>query len=269
MKPYHLFLIFTPVVIIFGFSFEVLDNNSTPTISKGKVFKDNLLELPLTLKGEKVIYHHAYSLVYNEEHEQAKWVAYVLNKKELSGTISREDNFREDPSVKSGTACNSDYLKCGYDRGHLAPAADMKWSEKAMSESFFYSNMSPQLAAFNRGIWKKLEEKVRDWALENDSILIVTGPILTAKNCSKKKTIGQNVVTVPEYYYKAILDFKKDKSKSIAFILPNQGSKLPLQNFVVSIDYLEKFSEIDFFYKLNDTQENKLEATVCKSCWSW
>ena len=267
MKLSHLFLIFTLAVIIFGFSFVFLDNK--PASSKSTVLKYNLLELPQTLEGEKVIYHHAYSLVYNEEHEQAKWVAYVLTKKELSGTISREDNFREDSSVSSGSACNSDYLKCGYDRGHLAPAADMKWSEKAMSESFFYSNMSPQLAEFNRGIWKKLEEKVRDWALENDSILIVTGPILTTKNCSKKETIGKNIVTVPEYYYKAILDFKKDKSKSIAFILPNDVSKLPLHNFVVSIDYLEKFSDIDFFYKLNDNLENKVEASVCKSCWSW
>jgi len=251
------------VFLILGFSFRFIDqtqNNKQSELS---------LEIPLVLKGEKIIHHAGYSFVYSEEHEQAKWIAYVLNNKELDGTFGRSDNFREDPSVSSGSASNLDYAKSGYDRGHLAPAADMKWSEKAMSESFYYSNMSPQLPAFNRGIWKKLEEKVRDWALENDSILIVTGPILSSKNQKKLATIGPNSVSVPEYYYKAILDFKKDKSKSIAFILPNKGSKMPLKSFVVTIDSLEKLSKIDFFYKLDNKIENNLESKICKECWTW
>ena len=251
------------VLLILGFSFRLIDqtqNNKQSELS---------LEIPLVLKGEKIIHHTGYSFVYSEDHEQAKWVAYVLNSKELNGIFDRSDNFREDPSVSSGSASNLDYAKSGYDRGHLAPAADMKWSEKAMSESFYYSNMSPQLPAFNRGIWKKLEEKVRDWALENDSILIVTGPILSFKKGIKQAAIGPNSVTVPVYYYKAILDFKKEKSKSIAFILPNQGSKMPLQSFMVSIDYLEKFSEIDFFYKLDDKLETSIESKFCKECWTW
>lgn len=251
------------VLLILVFSFRLIEQTQN---NKQSEFS---LEIPLVLKGEKIIHHAGYSFVYSEEHEQAKWVAYVLNSKELDGKFGRSDNFREDPSVSLGSASNLDYAKSGYDRGHLAPAADMKWSEKAMSESFFYSNMSPQLPAFNRGIWKKIEEKVRDWALENDSILIVTGPILPSKNEKKLATIGPNSVAVPEYYYKAILDFKKEKSKSIAFILPNKGSKMPLQSFMVSIDYLEKFSEIDFFYKLDDKIENNVESKICKECWTW
>jgi endonuclease G, mitochondrial len=251
------------VLLIFGFSFRSIDKLENTNISLLS------LEIPLVLKGEKLIKHIGYSLVYSEEHEQAKWVAYVLNKKELSGTFPRSDNFNEDPAVSSGSASNSDYSKSGYDRGHLAPAADMKWSEKAMSESFYYSNMSPQLPAFNRGIWKILEEKVRDWALENDSILIVTGPILPSKNEKKLATIGHNSVAVPKYYYKAILDFKKEKSKSIAFVLPNKGSKMPLKSFVVSIDSLEKLSKIDFFYKLDDKLETSIESKFCKECWTW
>ena len=250
-------------IVILGFSFRSIDkleNTNTSLLS---------LEIPLVLKGEKIINHAGYSFVYSEEHEQAKWVAYVLNNKELDGTFGRSDNFREDSSVYSGSASNLDYAKSGYDRGHLAPAADMKWSEKAMSESFYYSNMSPQLPAFNRGIWKILEEKLRDWALENDSILIVTGPILPSKNQKKLATIGPNSVTVPAYYYKAILDFKKEKSKSIAFVLPNKGSKLPLKSFVVTIDSLEKLSKIDFFYKLDDKLETKVESLTCKECWTW
>ncbi|MEN9913758.1 MAG: hypothetical protein RL528_492 [Bacteroidota bacterium] len=251
------------VLLILGFSFRFIEqtqNNKQSELS---------LEIPLVLKGEKLIHHAGYSFVYSEEHEQAKWIAYVLNNKELDGIVGRSDNFREDLFVSSGSANNSDYAKSGYDRGHLAPAADMKWSEKAMSETFYYSNMSPQLPAFNRGVWKKLEEKVRDWALENDSILIVTGPILPSKNEKKLATIGPNSVAVPEYYYKAILDFKKEKSKSIAFVLPNKGSKLHLKSFVVTIDSLEKLSKIDFFYKLDDKLETKVESLICKECWTW
>ena len=250
-------------IVILGFSFRTIDkleNTNTSILS---------LEIPLVLNGEKLIQHAGYSFVYSEEHEQAKWVAYVLNNKELDGTFGRSDNFREDPSVSSGSASNLDYAKSGYDRGHLAPAADMKWSEKAMSESFYYSNMSPQLPAFNRGIWKILEEKLRDWALENDSILIVTGPILPSKTEKKLATIGPNSVTVPEYYYKAILDFKNEKSKSIAFILPNKGSKMPLKSFVFTIDSLEKLSKIDFFYKLDNKLETSVESWFCKECWTW
>ena len=261
MKFSSIISVFVFLLLVFSFRFiEQTQNNKQSELS---------LEIPLVLKGEKIIHHAGYSFVYSEEHEQAKWIAYVLNKKELNGTLDRSDNFREDPFVSSGSASNLDYAKSGYDRGHLAPAADMKWSETAMSESFYYSNMSPQLPAFNRGIWKVLEEKVRDWALENDSILIVTGPILPSKNEKKLATIGYNSVAVPEYYYKAILDFKREKSKSIAFILPNKGSKMPLKSFVVTIDSLEKLSKIDFFYKLDDKIENNLESKICKECWTW
>jgi endonuclease G len=183
-------IIFVLVLLTIGFSFRYLDQSPN-------ILSEHSLEIPLVLNGEKLIQHTGYSFVYSEEHEQAKWIAYVLNNKELDGIFDRSDNFREDPFVSSGSADNSDYAKSGYDRGHLAPAADMKWSEKAMSESFYYSNMSPQLPAFNRGIWKMLEEKVRDWALENDSILIVTGPILSSKNQKKLATIGPNSVAVP------------------------------------------------------------------------
>jgi len=221
------------------------------------------LETPMLEQGDVYVKHTGYAFVYNEVHEQAKWVAYCLTKKEARGTLERSDHFIEDPSVQTGTATNADYAKSGYDRGHLAPAADMRWSESAMDESFFYSNMSPQLPAFNRGIWKKLEEQVRDWALAMDSILIVTGPILT----ESLPTIGVNKVSVPKYYYKAILDFKGTHSKAIAFVMPNQGSKEPLMNFAISIDALEKLTGINFFYQLDDSLEQDIEAKACQTCW--
>jgi endonuclease G len=221
------------------------------------------LETPRLKDDESYLQHLAYGFVYDEEHEQAKWIAYCLTKKEALGTLERSDNFEEDQLVTSGTASDRDYAKSGYDRGHLAPAADMRWSATSMDESFYYSNMSPQIPAFNRGIWKKLEGKVRSWAVELDSILIVTGPILTPN----LPHIGSNQVSVPRYYYKAIVDFKGAHSKAIAFVLPNSGSKRPLMEFALSINELEKLTKIDFFYQLDDSLEKSLESVICKTCW--
>jgi endonuclease G len=223
------------------------------------------LELPRTNFKDKIISHAGYSLSYNETHEQANWIAYELTKEETNKLFNRTNKFLLDPKVETGTASQKDYEKSGYDRGHLAPASDMGWSTTAMAESFYYSNMSPQTPSFNRGIWKKLEELVRTWAIENNSIYIATGPVLT----NNLQSIGPNKVSVPKYYYKVILDYTKPSIKGIGFILPNSGSKEPLQNYAVSIDSVEKLTGINFFPLLPDKQEELIEKSLCIRCWSW
>ena len=226
-------------------------------------FGQSKLEIPQTNEIEKVISHVGYSLVYSEQHEQAKWVAYELTKSETNKLFERTNKFIQDPLVKSQTANNDDYSGSGYDRGHLAPASDMGWSQTAMKESFYYSNISPQLAGFNRGIWKRLEELMRSWAKEYGSIYIITGPILE----DNLKRIGFNGVSVPKYYYKVIL--AGDKSKGIGFIMEGQPSKSNLSSFAVTIDKVEDISKIDFFPNLNDEIEEKIESEICLNCWSW
>lgn len=223
------------------------------------------MEIPKCDPDDTMITHTGFSLLYNENHEQAVWVAYELTKEETVKIAPRTNKFIPDPKVKTGTATNNDYKNYGYDRGHLAPAADMGWSYLAMKESFYFSNMSPQVPGFNRGIWKNLEELVRTWAIENDEIYIVTGPILT----DNLPTIGQNKVSVPASYYKVILDYSLPEIKAIAFIIPNKTADLSLQSYVVTIDKVEKITGIDFFPLLPDQQENIIERTVCKSLWSW
>jgi endonuclease G len=223
------------------------------------------LELPKHASNEQIIHHLAYSLCYNEQHEQASWVAYELTRAETQKVAERSNKFTIDPLVKTGSANDADYKASGYDRGHLAPAADMGWSAQVMQESFYYSNMSPQLPAFNRGIWKQLEELVREWAIAEDTIYVVTGPLLH----SGLPTIGANKVSIPEYYYKAILDLSGKTHKSIGFILPNRSGNEPLQSYVVSIDSLEKVTSLDMFYQLNDAAERELEHSVCTPCWEW
>lgn len=223
------------------------------------------IEFPKTNKNDVVISHAGFSLVYNEEHEQAAWVAYELTAQETQKAFERTDRFIIDPIVKTGSANDNDYAGSGYDRGHLAPASDMGWSAKSMAESFYYSNMSPQTASFNRGIWKKLEEQVRSWAIDNDAVYVVTGPVLT----SGLPTIGANKVSVPNYYYKVILDYRSPSFKGIGFIMANSGSTDLLYNYAVSIDSVEKFTGLDFFPALPDEDEEQIERTLCKECWSW
>ncbi len=119
-----------------------------------------------------IVDHKYYSLCYSEEHEQAAWVSYNLTINEVYGDITRTNNFREDPYIREGSATLDDYRGSGFDRGHLAPAADMAFSTIAMSESFYLSNMSPQAPSFNRGIWKKLESYVRKLAFTYGSNFI-------------------------------------------------------------------------------------------------
>lgn len=222
------------------------------------------LEWPRLNAGDTVISHAGFSLVYSEPHEQAVWVAYRLTAGMTRSKVKRSNNFRIDPNIVTGSAEHADYRGSGFDRGHLAPAGDMGWSEASMSDSFYYSNMSPQRPSHNRGVWKRLEELVRDWAVAYDSLYVVTGPILK----DSLPTIGPNEVSVPEAYYKAILR-ASPTWEGIAFVVPNEGSKEPLTTFAITIDSLQRLSEIDFFYLLEDSLETALEQRFCAQCWEW
>ena len=213
----------------------------------------------------EVVNHHHYTLSYAEKHEQAEWVAYELTRKEVYGSYQRTDNFREDIKITTGSAGLNDYKGSGYDRGHLAPAADMKFSSNAMSGSFFLSNMSPQDPSFNRGIWKKLEEQIRSWAIKDNQIYVVTGPVFK----DNLGSIGKNHVTVPGYYYKVILDYQEPEIKAIALVLPNRKGGNQLKEYVITIDSLESLTGIDFYPALSDQLEEKLESEINLSGWSF
>lgn len=214
----------------------------------------------------KIIQKENYTLKYNEKFEQAEWVAYELTSDEVLGNTKRKDSFKADTGISTGSASLKDYKGSGYDRGHLAPAADMKMSSGSMRESFFMSNMSPQLPGFNRGIWAKLESYVRTWAFDNESIYVVTGPVLTKDTYP---TIGDNEVAIPEYYYKVIIDYTGVEVKGIGFILPNSKGSKPLQEYAVTINDVEEFTGIDFYPALPDTIEESLESAVNTSLWSF
>ena len=224
---------------------------------------DNLA-LGIPGKYDTLINRPGYALGYIEYHEQAAFVIYKLTAREaLTKEALRTNRFRSDPEIPTGSATTADYRRSGYDRGHLAPAADMAFSVQTMVDSFFMSNMSPQKPAFNRGIWKRLEEQVRQIAIREKAIYVVTGPILPKK---KTVTIGANQVTVPTHYYKVIFDLTPPR-KMIGFILPNEGSDCPLEDFAVTVDVVEKATGLDFFSALPKAVQERLECTISVSAW--
>lgn len=241
-----------------------------PSRSDTKTFKVPAhAEIPrLTVKrSEQIIKHEGYTVSYNSNYKIANWVAYELTSKEAkSKKNERSNKFVMDPAVKGASAMNEDYTRSGYDRGHLAPAGDMKWSAKAMRESFYLSNICPQKPGLNRGIWKELEEQARLWAMDNGSLLVVTGPVIT----DNMKRLGKNRVGIPGSFYKVFGMLTENGYKGIAFIFENRDYKnTSLKSMAISVDSAEKVTGIDFFPSLPGDQQKKMEATVDWHSWSF
>ncbi len=221
-----------------------------------------VLAIPVCSECDQVIRHTGFTVGFEKDYRQARFVAYVLTAAETNSQVERTDNFRPDPKLSFTQATNKDYQESGYDRGHLAPAADMGWSATAMNESFYFSNMSPQDPGFNRGIWKKLEDQVRGWAVQNGSVIVVTGCIFN----SFKGSIGSGV-PVPAQYYKVIFDFTEPDIKAIGFVLPNEKSSAPLSSFAFTVDYVESLTGLDFFEQLPDSLEHQVESSINLTLW--
>ncbi|MEO1381670.1 MAG: DNA/RNA non-specific endonuclease [Bacteroidota bacterium] len=217
---------------------------------------------------QHIITHDFIKLSYAESHEQAEWVAYELRAEDLQTfAFERPSSFKVDPKVTSGSAHPSDYLKSGYDRGHLAPAADMSFDEDALKQSFYMSNISPQQPGFNRGIWKELEMQVRDWCKQSQNLYVVTGPVLTLR--AQRRLGKEKALAAPSRYYKILLDLNDVSSKAAAFLLPNKKSDERLSDYMVTIDSLEALTQIDFFPHLPDKQEKELESRTFKNKWDF
>ena len=217
-------------------------------------------------------------LVYDEQHEQAKWVAHIIVPEVTQGNVSRTNDFREDPLVATGTSVEADYfLKkekadgqveydgFGYDRGHLAPSADFRWSQQALSESYFYSNMSPQVPELNRESWAELEAMMRGYMYRNPTtqLYVVSGPVLKAD--LPKIERSKNGVSVPEQFFKVVLDL--ENRRSIAFLMPNEAINQPLESFASSIDEVESVTGLDFFAALEESLEKELETQTAVKPW--
>ena len=226
------------------------------------------------LPSDEYIEHSAMILKYSEDHEQAAWVAHMILPDIASGNHSRSNDFREDPKVSTGTAVEEDYfLKFmqpdstyeydgyGYDRGHLAPSADFRWSGQALSESYYYSNISPQLPEFNRKLWADLESALRHYVItHNVPLHIVTMPVLDDGLSRVERSI--NEVSIPKYFIKVAVDLEHDRG--IAFMMPNAESVDVLSSYALTIDEVEERTGYDLF---NLIKSSNIESSIDKDHW--
>ena len=204
-----------------------------------------------------------YAIHYRYDTKTAEYVVEHITIAHITGANKRKDDFRADPAIpKQYQSTLADYAGFPYDRGHLAPGADNTHTAEAMSESFFLSNMVPQVPNHNRGIWKQLETAVRNWVLEGKDIYVVSGTIYNPGY----QTIGAGRVGIPTHMWKVVVDRKS--AKAIAFLFPN--APLPvadLPKYATTIAEIEKYTGINFHPQL-PAQLNALETTVDINAWS-
>lgn len=213
----------------------------------------------------KIIEYEGFTMSFNEAMRQPNWVAWELTRAESQATDhTRSDaDFAPDPYV-DGCAQLDDYRGSGYDRGHMCPAGDMRWSLQGMHDCFLLTNMSPQKGELNSGAWKTLEEKCREWAVRDSAIVIICGPVLTDR---LTRSIGSGI-PVPERYFKVILAPYTDPVRGIGFIMPNGRVNGGMQAAAVSIDQVEAVTGFDFFASLPDDVEDRVEAECNFPRWS-
>lgn len=223
-----------------------------------------LLDVKLPAGTPSQIKHYTgFSLSFNSRNHTPNYVAWELLPHETEGSQPRYNKFWTDSDI-DGCPETSDYTRSGYDRGHMCPAADQKWSEQAMVDCFALSNITPQDHALNSGAWSTLEKKERLWARSSDGLVIVAGPIYTE---SDKATIGASRVRVPSAFFKALLAPRANPPRAIAFVYPNMHSPGNMANYAMSIDQLEQLTSFDLFAALPDSIEQNVESTYNFNQW--
>lgn len=235
----------------------------------------------------KTIFHYAtlngrevrnYALNFDLDNKIANWVAYPLTKEYTAKNTDRTDDFKADPLLPAKSQIS--YTMSGYSRGHQIASADRLGSRELNVQTFYYSNMTPQLQnGFNGGIWGSLEDKVRGYISSYDTVYVVTGAVLktvggveSVKYVTDKK--GVSHIAVPNYYYKVVVGMKKSGStatyKGIGFWLEhkNYDTKAKIsRTYACSIDDIEKKTGVNFFVNLPKTVEAQVESTCNPSEW--
>lgn len=219
------------------------------------------LELPKTKSGEIIVHHTGHTLSYNESWLIPNWVAYELIADELEGDAERAKRFSPDPLLERyPRAEHSHYTNTGWVRGHMIPAGDLKYSQNAMNDSFYTSNVCPMNVSFNNGLWKRLEEKIRKWAIEYGRVYIITGPIM-GNNTNGK--VGNSNILIPDMFFKAVLIPKDDSYQAIGFIMENsEMTKGKLKDYAVTIDTIEKMIHRELFVRLDRRIKRRIQTSI-------
>ncbi|MDE6017214.1 MAG: DNA/RNA non-specific endonuclease [Muribaculaceae bacterium] len=229
-----------------------IDINELDKVTKSK-------DVPSVVKE-----YEGFTVDFNQENKTPNYVAWILQGQETEGATARSNKFWTDSELK-GCPDTRDYSRSGYDRGHMCPAGEQKWSDEAMHHSFVMANICPQSHELNTGAWKTLEDKERIWAKRDSVVVIVAGPIYEA---SDKKTIGTNKVRVPSAFFKVLLAPYADPMRAIGFVYPNMKCEGNMASYAVTVDDVEKMTGMDFFSALPDDIENDIESVVSFQDWN-
>ena len=222
------------------------------------------LACPAYADGEHVLVYEGFVSCYNHQTLVPDWVAYELTAEELEGTYNSTSNFSRDPHLQGRQASREDYSRSGWDKGHMTPKADLKWSEKAWWESHYFTNICPQNHQLNGGSWNTLERQVRRWAQRYGRIYVVTGPIFT--DCAFG-TIGAAGVAGPDAFFKALLVPCGEGYSAIAYVMANTDEKQSLRSCAMTVDDLELLLGRDLFPLLDDAVEEQVESTIDHQIW--
>ena len=253
------------------FTDEELEQSSKESVGQEKTYKeipkynsiatgqiDVSVGLPKLKKviSSQILKRTSYYLSYNKSLLIPNWVAWHLTAEHADGDIPRDNAYYEDMDVPLPRATNEDYHGSGWSRGHMCPAGDNKWDAEAMRESNLLTNICPQHASLNSGLWNVIERDCRKWAQKYGDLYIVCGPVLLNR---EHETIGVNKVVVPEAFFKVILRMNPQPA-AIGFIIRNNEGKKKKGQFVNTIDDVERITGMDFFPSLPDSVEDKVEA---------
>ncbi len=243
-------------------------NTSGAKESEAAVETPDGVEIPAPLSGtpEQILQREGYTVSYNATTMQPNWVAWQLTESRTEGTAKRGDYpFTADEEVDEPRVDTYDYRSSGYDRGHMCPAGDNKWSAKAMEQSFLMTNICPQAPSLNRGDWNEMEIACRKWAKREGTLYVVCGPIFYR---SAHKRIGAHKVPVPEAFFKVVLS-TSGTPKAIGFIYKNGDGNRPKGDYVNTVDDVERITGIDFFPALPDDVEKRVEASCNLDDWEF
>lgn len=224
---------------------------------------EDYLPAPIPHKPESILRRKAYAVSYNKDTRIPNWVAWHLTAEHTDGVVKRFNGYLEDGDVPFPRATNEDYKGSAWSHGHLCPAGDNKWDEQAMKESFLLTNMCPQHSSLNSGLWNRIEMDCRKWARKYGDVYIVCGPVLLNR---EHETIGKNRVVVPEAFFKVILCLQ-GKPKAIGFVVRNNEGKKKRDQFINTVDEVERITGYDFFPALPDSIEDDVEATADIKEW--
>ena len=218
-------------------------------------------------KKSVVIKYTGFTVKYNPNNRQPDWAEYTLTAEhvEMSNNTPKVSRyFMPDPNLSLPQATPADYSKFGWVRGHMARRQDMKWSEQAIKESDYFTNICPQNDVMNNGVWHQIENLVRRIATQYDSVHVICGPIFTDHS---NGYIGPNRLPVPDYFFKTLLIKDATGYHAIAFLCPNNDKELSVKDAACTVDKVESMSKIDVYSYLPDKIETLIESQISLGKW--